>query len=364
MKTNVKIKITDVGDAWIYQHMPALMAFSELLQKWIISILPAAAAFFEYMDNRPGLDSIIPAAARRKIEKKEIEKIKDFFVIFSKNIEIAKAIIINEHGYIAVNTAAEQAYDSVAPPCAPPDDNNASPAPFRNIDIQKILNKEQRQFYLSQLYNIFDIIYLPNYNNSEQDDKINDDILVGDIRRKIVSDIVQHAANYPQFYPAIFEKWSEKTEKQTQKIVNLKIQQAYNNITTRDTRDASRTAPLMLRARQAYMAAHGGIKSLDAVVLTDDGDATLYDYIVSDNIDDIDPAAHALAWEYIDNHHIYDDVDDEPAQALFTSEDEDEPDDDAQLIIDIKPPRPRTGRAKRLQSQQAFDFAGGDKNEN
>ena len=80
MKTNVKIKITDSGDAWIYQHVPCLMAFSELLQKMIISIIPAAAAFFEMMDNRPGLDSIIPAAARRKIEKKEIEKIKDFLL--------------------------------------------------------------------------------------------------------------------------------------------------------------------------------------------------------------------------------------------------------------------------------------------
>ena len=71
METNVKIKITDVGDAWIYEHMPALMAFSELLQRWIISIIPAAKVFFDYMDNRPGLDSIIPAADRRKIEKNE-----------------------------------------------------------------------------------------------------------------------------------------------------------------------------------------------------------------------------------------------------------------------------------------------------
>lgn len=353
METTVKIRITDSGDAWIYEHMPALMAFSELLQRWIISIIPAAKVFFDYMDNRPGLDAIIPAAERRKIEKKEIEKIKDFFVIFSKNIEIAKAIIINEYGYIAVNTAAEQAYDSVAPPTAPPE--NASPAPFRNIDIQKILNKEQRQFYCNQLYNLIDIIYVVNYSNVE-DDKINDDILVGDIRRKIVADIVQHAINYPQFYPSIFEVWNEKTEKQTQKIINLKIRQAYNNITTRDTHDESRTATAMLRARQAYMAAHGGIKSLDAVIPTIDGDTTLYDYVADYTTTGISPEANLLLREYIQEHIGDVDIDDEPASDLFAMPDE--PDEDEPLII-VKPPRPRTGRAKRLQSQQAFDFGGG-----
>ena len=353
METTVKIRITDSGDAWIYEHMPALMAFSELLQRWIISIIPAAKVFFDYMDNRPGLDAIIPATERRKIEQNEIKKIKDFFVILKRNIETAKAIIINEHGYIAVNTAAEQAYDSVAPPTAPPE--NASPAPFRNIDIQKILNKEQRQFYCNQLYNLIDIIYVVNYSNVE-DDKINDDILVGDIRRKIVADIVQHAINYPQFYPSIFEVWNEKTEKQTQKIINLKIRQAYNNITTRDTHDESRTATAMLRARQAYMAAHGGIKSLDAVIPTIDGDTTLYDYVADYTTTGISPETNLLLREYIQEHIGDVDIDDEPASDLFAMPDE--PDEDEPLII-VKPPRPRTGRAKRLQSQQAFDFGGG-----
>lgn len=362
METTVKIRITDSGDAWIYQHMPALMAFSELLQRWIISIIPAAKVFFDYMDNRPGLDSIIPAPERRQIEKNEIEKIKDFFVILKRNIETAKAILISIDGYIAINTAAEQAYDSVAPPCAPPDDNNASPAPFRNIDIQKILNKEQRQFYCNQLYNLIDIIYVVNYSNVE-DDKINDDILVGDIRRKIVADIVQHAINYPQFYPSIFEVWNEKTEKQTQKIINLKIRQAYNNITTRDTHDESRTATAMLRARQAYMAAHGGIKSLDAVIPTIDGDTTLYDYVADFTMTGINPEADLLLQEYIAGH-IDEPNEDEPAPALFAMPDEPDEDDAQLIIVDVKPPRPRTGRAKRLQSQQAFDFGGGDCDEN
>jgi hypothetical protein len=363
METTVKIRITDSGDAWIYEHMPALMAFSELLQRWIISIIPAAKVFFDYMDNRPGLDAIIPAAERRKIEKKEIEKIKDFFVILKGNIEMAKTIIINEHGYIAVNEAAQQAYDSVAPPCAPPDTSASSPAPFADINIKKILDKKQRQFYLNQLYNLIDIIYIPNYSFADPDDKINNDILTGDIRRKIVSDIVQHAINYPQFYPAIFEKWNEKTEKQTQKIVNLKIRQAFSNITTRDTSDASRTATAMLRARQAYFAIHGGIASLDAVIPTADGDnATLYDYISDQTSTGISPEADLLLTEYIQEHIGDVDIDDEPAQALFTSEDEDEPDENV-IMVNIKQPRPRTGRAKRLASQQAFDFGGGDNNE-
>jgi hypothetical protein len=364
METTVKIRITDSGDAWIYMHAPYLMALSELIQRWIISIIPAAKTFFDYMDNRPGLDALVPAAARRDIEKKEIEKIKYFFVILRKNIETAKAILINIDGYIAINTAAEQAYDSVAPPCAPPD-NNASPAPFFGINIQKINDKEQRQFYFCQLYNLIDILYIANYIPAI-DDKINDDILAGDIRRKIVSDIVQHAANYPQFYPAIFKKWTEKTEKQTQKIINLKIRQAYNNITTRDTHDESRTAPAMLRARQAYAAITGGMASLDAIIPTAaDGEDTatlsLYNYIADQTTTGISPEADLLLREYI-QEHTDDNIDDEPQQeALLTMPDEDE--DDAPIIIDIKPPRPRTGRAKRLQSQQAFDFGGGDNNE-
>jgi hypothetical protein len=359
MQTNVKIKITDSGDAWIYEHMPYLMAFSELLQKWIISILPAAAAFFEYMDNRPGLDSIIPAAARRQIEKKEIEKIKDFFVILRKNIETAKAILISIDGYIAINTAAEQAYDSVAPPCAPPDTSASSSAPFFNINIQKINDKEQRQFYIDQLYNLIDILYLPNYIPII-DDKINDDVLSGDIRRKIISDLVGHAVKNPHFYPAIFNKWNEKTEKKTQNFINFKIRQFWRDITTRDTHDESRTAPAMLHARQSYFAAHGGIASLDAVIPSMDGDnATLYDYIADRSAVGISPEADLLIWEYINSRPDHDDVDDESAQTLFTSEDEDEPDDAQLIIVDVKPPRPRTGRAKRLQSQQAFDFGGG-----
>ncbi len=360
MKTNVKIKITDSGDAWIYQHVPCLMAFSELLQKMIISIIPAAAAFFEMMDNRPGLDSIIPAAARRKIEKKEIEKIKDFFVILRKNIETAKATLINIDGYIAINTAAEQAYDSVAPPCAPPE--NASPAPFAGINIQKIYNKEQRQFYIDQLANLLDILYIANYSTIE-DDKINDDILTGDIRRKIVSDLVNHAVKNPHFYPSIFEKWTEKTEKKTQNFINFKIRQFFHDITTRkNAKNSNRTELAMLRARQAYFAAHGGIASLDAVIPTADSEdtATLYNYLADQTLTGIDPEADLLTWEYID-HHVYDvDMDDdEPAPALFTMSDE--PDDDTPLIIvDVKPPRPRTGRAARLKSQLTLDFEGGE----
>ncbi len=357
-----KIKITDRGDAWIYQHMPVLMALSELLQRWIISILPAAAAFFEYMDNRPGLEALIPAPVRRKIENTKIAKIKGFFGILAKNIEIAKAILVNVDGYIAINEAAEQAYNSVAPPTAPPNDN-VSPAPFFDINIQKINDKEQRQFYFRQLYNIFDIIYLPNYYSTDPDDKINDDILTGDIRRKIVSDIVQHAANYPQFYPAIFSEWTEKTEKKTQNFINFKIRQFWRDITTRETSDASRTATAMLRARQAYFAIHGGIASLDAVIPTADGDnATLYDYISDQTSTGISPEADLLLTEYIQEHIGDVDIDDEPAQALFTSEDEDEPDENV-IMVNIKQPRPRTGRAKRLASQQAFDFGGGDDNE-
>ena len=118
----------------------------------------------------------------------------------------------------------------------------------------------------------------------------------------------------------------------------------------------------MLRARQAYFAAHGGIASLDAVIPTADSEdtATLYNYLADQTLTGIDPEADLLTWEYID-HHVYDvDMDDdEPAPALFTMSDE--PDDDTPLIIvDVKPPRPRTGRAARLKSQLTLDFEGGE----
>lgn len=362
-----KIKITDKGDAWIYQHLPVLMAFSELMQCWIISIFPAAKKFFDYMDNRPGLDALITAEKRQKIEEKEIAKIKGFFVILNKNIETAKAIIISENGYIAVNVAAEQAYNSVAPPCAPPE--NASPAPFHGININKIYDKEQRQFYLNQLYNLLDIIYLPNYYNSDIDDRINDNVLNGDIRRKIISDLVNHAAKNPESYPAIFNIWSEKTEKQTQKFVNFKIRQFFHDITTRkNAKNSNRTEPAMLRARQAYMAITGGMSSLDAVIPTANGeDTTLYSYIADQTIVGLTPESYILLEEYVEQHagdiDVDDDADDAAAgqQALFAAID-DEPDDDEPFVVHVKPPRPRTGRAARLKSQQAFDF-GGDSDE-
>ncbi len=255
---------------------------------------------------------------------------------------------------------ATEAAESNAPPTAPPE--NASPAPFYNINIPKINNKEQRQFYIDQLANLLDILYIANYSTIE-DDKINDDVLSGDIRRKIISDLINHAVKNPHFYPSIFTEWNEKTEKKTQNFINFKIRQFWRDIVTRETSDASRTAPAMLRARQAYFVARGGIKSLDAVIMTDGGDnATLYDYISDLSTVGISPEADLLLQEYICEH--IDDVDmddDEPAPDLFAMPD-DEPNDDI-ITIDIKPPRPRTGRAKRLKSQQAFDFAGGDKNE-
>lgn len=358
-KMETKVKITDLGDAWIYQHMPYLMAFSELIQKWIISVFPIAGKFFDYMSDRPGLDAIIPTEERKKIENKEIEKIKEFFVILNKNIETAKAIIINTDGYIAINNAAEQAYDSVAPPTAPPE--NASPAPFFGIDIQKIYDPDRRKFYINQLANIFDILYISNYS-SDIDDRINDDILSGDIRRKIVSNLINHAVKNPRFYPAIFGTWTPQTEKRTQNFVNFKIREFWLDITTRDTHDENRTEPTMLRARQAYYAINGGVKSLDAEILTTDGETTLYDYIADLNTISITPENYLLLSEYISEHTDDIDVDDAgQQQALFALTD-DEPDDEP-LVIDIKPPRPRTGRAARLKSQQTFDF-GGDDNAN
>jgi hypothetical protein len=363
-----KIKFTDKGDAWIYQNLPVLMAISEIAQSWIVSIFPAAAAFFNYMDNRPGLDALISSEKRQKIENKEIEKIKGFFVILAKNIETAKTIIISENGYIAINSAAEQAYNSVAPPCAPPDNCNTSPAPFTGINILKIHDKEQRQFYLNQLYNVFDIIYLPNYN-SDIDDRINDDILSGDIRHKIVNDLINHAIKNPKSYPAIFGTWTPKTEKKTQIFINYKIRQFFKDITTRKTaKNSNRTEPIMLRARQAYMAIHAGVASFDAVIPTANGeDTTLYSYIADQTIVGLTPESYILLEEYVEQHagdiDVDDDADDAAAgqQALFAAID-DEPDDDEPFVVHVKPPRPRTGRAARLKSQQAFDF-GGDSDE-
>ena len=355
-----KIKFADRGDALIYEHMPYLMALSELIQKWIISIFPIAGKFFAAMDNRPGLDALIPADTRKKIENKEIAKIKGFFAILSKNIETAKAIIINTDGYIVINTAAEQAYNSVAPPTAPPNDN-VSPAPFYGIKIQKIYDPDRRQFYLNQLYNIFDILYLPNYNSAD-DDKINDNILSSDIRRKIISDLTNHAIKNPESYPAIFGTWTPNTEKQTQNFINYKIRQFFRDITTRPTaKNSNRTEPAMLNARQAYAAIACGISSLDAIIPTADGgeDTTLYSYIADQTTTSITPEAYLLLSEYVNKHTDDDAVE---QQSLFAIDDE--PNDDEPLVlVSIKPPRPRTGRAARLKSQQAFDFKGGDCNE-
>ena len=360
-----KIKFADRGDALIYEHMPYLMALSELIQKWIISIFPIAGKFFAAMDNRPGLDALIPADTRKKIENKEIAKIKGFFAILSKNIETAKAIIINTDGYIVINTAAEQAYNSVAPPTAPPNDN-VSPAPFYGIKIQKIYDPDRRQFYLNQLYNIFDILYLPNYNSAD-DDKINDNILSSDIRRKIISDLTNHAIKNPESYPAIFGTWTPNTEKQTQNFINYKIRQFFRDITTRPTaKNSNRTEPAMLNARQAYATIRCGIHSLDAVIPTSDGEATtLYSYITDQTTTGISPEAYLLLLESVEQH-AGNDVDDDDAeqQVLFELQDDkqDEPDDEP-YIINTKPPRPRTGRAARLKSQQAFDFGGGESDE-
>ena len=309
----------------------------------------------------PGIQIIVLILLLLKKADEFVEKSKEYqatlllcqlFYFFEKLTKISDP---------DVRQIATEAAESNAPPTAPPD-NNASPAPFAGINILKIYDKEQRQFYVDQLYNLLDILYIANYIPAI-DDKINDDILSGDIRRKIISDLANHSIKNPHFYPSIFSEWTEKTEKKTQNFINHKIRQFFHDITTRkNAKNSNRTAPAMLRARQAYAGIIGGINSLDAVIWNMDGDnATLYDYVADYTTTGISPEADLLLTEYIQEHIGDVDIDDEPAQALFTSEDdESEPDDDTPIIIDIKLPRPRTGRAKRLQSQQAFDFDGGD----
>ena len=248
---------------------------------------------------------------------------------------------------------ATEAAESNAPPTAPPD-SNASPAPLSNVDFTTIYDTKNRDILVDKLKNILEILYFPNFQNKNTDfydeNYVNPDFLTGDIKEKILIALTQHATNYQNFYPAIFKNWTQETETQTQNFINFKILQFFKDI-CRETVNANRTEPLMLKARETLIC-FGAMVSIDTKFSCKDGsnDTTLHDILRDENA--IDPLDFALLSEIemIEiNSYIHESNEAECAEPpLFKYSTADEM--PQQSEFKIKPRRPRTGRAKQQLS--------------
>ena len=104
--------LSDFVNAWIYRYFPALPGLSEL----ILLIFPVLRKIEK---NNENYNRLIPVCDRKKIEKAEIAKIKQFCG-FVATVRPLIHVIINNYGYIAVGTTEINRVYANAPPCAPP----------------------------------------------------------------------------------------------------------------------------------------------------------------------------------------------------------------------------------------------------
>ncbi|MHB1647095.1 MAG: hypothetical protein EVG15_06960 [Candidatus Acididesulfobacter diazotrophicus] len=84
MKTAAKF------DFWVYSNFPDLLAIVEIFQIFLVKKFPILRKFFDYMDDRPDLDAIIPKEKRRRIERAAVNNLLRIFkkVVTKKAIKI------------------------------------------------------------------------------------------------------------------------------------------------------------------------------------------------------------------------------------------------------------------------------------
>ncbi len=184
----------------------------------------------------------------------------------------AAAVILNQDGYIAVNSAAIQAYDSVAPPCAPPADTAQNPAKpdLSNYD------------YLQDLIITAFIPFYQDINNDKTELILSDHYVIEYISNKVAEAILFYSYQNLDFI-ALEKKIYLEIARKLSTIYATAEKYQYDA----DAIIASNCKPLLKKAILAYISYYSiCVQSLDTPVSAgNDGDKeqTLYDYISDDD---------------------------------------------------------------------------------
>lgn len=182
----------------------------------------------------------------------------------------AAAVILNQDGYIAVNSAAIQAYDSVAPPCAPPADTAQNPAKpdLSNYDY---------------LQDLIITAYLPEFNDFKNEKTsliLADRHVSAFIAAKTAEAILFY--NYQTLAITDFVAFERKVYLEiTRKLSIIYAAAAKYNFDSNAV-IASNCKPLLKKAILAYLTYFSiRIQSLDTPIVNNENDKeqTLYNYI-------------------------------------------------------------------------------------
>lgn len=182
----------------------------------------------------------------------------------------AATIITNTHGYIAVNSAAQQAYSSCAPPAAPPE----TPARPNLSDYD----------YLQNLIATAFIPFYQDINNNKTELILSDHYIAEYIASKTAEAILFY--NYQTLAITDFQAFEKKVFLE----INRKLSTIYS-VAEKYKYDAnavklSSCKPLLKKAILSYLTYFNiRLQSLDAPILSGDSadkKQTLYDFIDND----------------------------------------------------------------------------------
>ena len=278
-----------------------------------------------------------------------LRKLKDKFEFYLlkkvKIVENIKLVIVsvkilkNQHGYIAINSAAMRAYNSVAPPCAPPENNAQTPAKPNLNDFDC-------------LKNLISTAYIPFYQDFEND-KI--ELILSD--KYIQNFIAEKTALAILFYD--YQTLAKTDFAGFEKKIFLEISRKFNTIKStagkynfdRNVIIASDCELILKKAILSYLTYFNiKLQSLDTPIsksFSDNKVQSLYDF-VSDDVS-LESGQDDNEYDYIS----------ETAQLSLLP-----PSETTVETRQIKQIKQKTHRPKKTKAQApvqlGFDFAGGD----
>jgi hypothetical protein len=278
-----------------------------------------------------------------------LRKLKDKFEFYLlkkvKIVENIKLVIVsvkilkNQHGYIAINSAAMRAYNSVAPPCAPPENNAQTPAKPNLNDFDC-------------LKNLILTAYIPFYQDFEND-KI--ELILSD--KYIQNFIAEKTALAILFYD--YQTLAKTDFAGFEKKIFLEISRKFNTIKStagkynfdRNVIIASDCELILKKAILSYLTYFNiKLQSLDTPIsksFSDNKVQSLYDF-VSDDVS-LESGQDDNEYDYIS----------ETAQLSLLP-----PSETTVETRQIKQIKQKTHRPKKTKAQApvqlGFDFAGGD----
>ncbi len=284
----------------------------------------------------------------------KVRRIKDFkdktenwlwhgvFIVRIPAIIIAAAAIIkNQNGYIAVNSAAQQAYSSCAPPAGPPENTAPTPAKPDLSDFNTLKTLISTAF----------IPEFQDFENPKTELILSDFYIQNYIAEKTAEAILYY--NYQTLATTDFAAFEKKIYLEiNRKLDNIKAAAAKYNFTA-NAIIASDTDRLLKKALLAYISYYSiRLQSLDTPISagdTADKEQSLHDYIA-----DSDDTRLAAGLDDIDE---FDDIDidgNNDQQALPLPVETETADEPARIIRQKAHRQPR--QAQETPAQLGFGF--------